>query len=142
MSTRRVVSVAAASGATDAGGGTSSTGEAGASRVLDVTSVAVLDSRGHARLGLVGASGPIGHEQYAVGAWRFERVMHMPSDLKQPRTEAEAAEDAAEEAERAVTAARRAELEPAPAPPEGGSGEDAGSGSGEEGSGEPSSGGA
>lgn len=73
-----------------------------------VMSAGVLDERGHGRLGLVGASGAIGHEQYEVRSWRFERVVTMPKEVGPPRTPEQAHALAAAAAEAAIVAAARA----------------------------------
>ena len=80
--------------------------------------VGVLDRRGYAHLGFAASSGGIGHEQYVIESWSFERVAAMPQE---PPLSPARAKAKAEEAEQlaAVAAARAAEFD----------------GSGEEGSG-------
>ena len=64
---------------------------------------AVLDRRGAAFLGLVGASGPIGAEQYHIGAWRFRRVFKQTTGPPLTEDEAAALDEAAEAAARAAS---------------------------------------
>ena len=70
--------------------------------------VGVLDRRGYAHLGFAASSGGIGHEQYVIESWSFERVAAMPQE---PPLSPARAKAKAEEAEQlaAVTAARAAE---------------------------------
>ena len=68
-----------------------------------VVQAAVLDRRGAAFLGLVGASGPIGPEQYHIGAWRFRRVFKQTTGPPLTEDEAAALDEAAEAAARAAS---------------------------------------
>ena len=97
--------------------------------------VGVLDHRGHGRLGLVGASGALGHEQYEIGSWTFERVVKMPEQDEPPLNEAEAARAAALAAEAAETLAIRRAYDALENDLDGSGSGDAGSGSGDSGSG-------
>ena len=66
-------------------------------------------------LGLVASSGSIGHEQYEIGSWTFERAVVMPEERSRlPLTEREAAAKRREEAEMAAAEAAR---QPPPPPP-------------------------
>jgi uncharacterized membrane protein YgcG len=97
--------------------------------------VGVLDHRGNGRLGLVGASGALGHEQYEIGSWTFERVVKMPEQDEPPLNEAEAARAAALAAEAAETLAIRRAYDALENDLDGSGSGDAGSGSGDSGSG-------
>ena len=90
-------------------------GVGGAAPSRRVTTVGVLDGRGFAHLGLVASSGSIGHEQYEIGSWAFERAVVMPEERSRlPLTEREAAVKRREEAEMAAAEAAR---QPPPPPP-------------------------
>ena len=41
---------------------------------MNATAVRLLDGDGRARMGFAAASGEVGHEQYEVSRWEFERI--------------------------------------------------------------------
>ena len=77
--------------------------------------VGVLDRRGFAHLGFAASSDEIGHEQYVLESWSFERSISGPSD---PSMTYEQAEVEADDQEQAANIARaRAVANPPPPPP-------------------------